>query len=65
MRQVLPGLACLARSMILIMAIVVIETSVLCLHADYMPVGGYCAVFSLTPAQSVISVGDSTLFYGG
>ena len=28
MRQVLPGLACLARSMILIMAIVVIETSV-------------------------------------
>ena len=27
--------------------------------------GGYCAVFSLTPAQSVISVGDSTLFYGG
>ena len=33
-----------------------------CLHADYMPVGGYCAVFSLTPAQSVISVGDSTLF---
>ena len=36
-----------------------------CLHADYMPVGGYCAVFSLTPAQSVISVGDSTLFYGG
>ena len=27
--------------------------------------GGYCAVFSLTPVQSVISVGDSTLFYGG